>query len=133
MLKYLLFFTDEYKVEPSQRSDEWFTEAVHRATPHFNVVHERMKRLPPEIFENLLDCCSWMKQFDTIQLCFHLWKENEELTSHEGLALITPALERAIGNVRFYTQKKTELLYIVQHIIDINFLVPLFLASFPYG
>ena len=106
MLKYLLFFTDEYKVEPSQRSDEWFTEAVHRATPHFNVVHERMKRLPPEIFENLLDCCSWMKQFDTIQLCFHLWKENEELTSHEGLALITPALERAIGNVRFYTKKK---------------------------
>ena len=106
MLKYRLFFTDEYKVEPSQRSDEWFTEAVHRATPHFNVVHERMKRLPPKIFENLLDCCSWMKQFDTIQLCFHLWKENEELTSHEGLALITPALERAIGNVRFYTQKK---------------------------
>jgi len=60
-----------------------------------------MKRLPPELFEILCNCCSWMKQFNTIQLCFHLWKENEELTLHEGLMLITAALERAIGNVRF--------------------------------
>lgn len=95
-------------LHPSERSSDWYSSKIHKASPFIAYFSKELCDIhifsSPDVKE-LTRLCFWLHQQSAVLSCFELLlqKNSEEnnLSYHECLLLITAMLERGLGNVRY--------------------------------